>query len=203
MNSASRNPGGLVLASTSPFRRRMLEAAGLVFRAEAPGVDEAVLKRQLASAGPGEIAAALARAKALAVSKRLANALVVGADQVLALGEALLDKPPDVAAARRQLQALRGRRHHLHTAAALALDGEIVWQYADVAGLTVRPFSDAFLESYLLEAGPALCRIVGGYEIEGRGIQLLERIEGDHFAIIGLPLLPLLAELRHRGIIAS
>ena len=197
----------LVLASTSPFRRRMLQAAGLSFSAVAPEVDESVLKRELASARPpagaSDVAAALARAKALAVSARMPSALVIGADQVLALGDELFDKPGDRPSARDQLQRLRGRQHQLHTAAALAEGGDIVWSRIEVATLHMRAFSDAYLDDYLAEAGPSMFSTVGGYEIEGRGIQLFERVEGDHFTIIGLPLLPLLAELRDRGVIAT
>lgn len=197
----------LVLASTSAFRRRMLQAAGLSFSAVAPEVDESALKRELASARPpaaaSDVAAALARAKAQVVSARVPSALVIGADQVLALGDELLDKPGDLASARDQLQRLRGRQHQLHTAAALAEGGDIVWSRIEVATLRMRPFSDAYLDAYLAEAGPSVLSTVGSYEIEGRGIQLFERVEGDHFTIIGLPLLPLLAELRHRGVIAT
>jgi septum formation protein len=197
----------LVLASTSPFRRRMLEAAGLTFRAVGPDVDESILKRELAAAHPpagaSEVAATLARAKALEVSARLPSALVLGADQVLAQGGELFDKPGNATIARLQLQRLRGRQHQLHTAAVLAQGGEIVWSRTEIASLTMRAFSDAYLDNYLAEAGPTVCSTVGGYEIEGRGIQLFEHIEGDHFTIIGLPLLPLLAELRHRKIIAT
>jgi septum formation protein len=197
----------LVLASTSPFRRRMLEAAGLTFRAVGPDVDESILKRELAAARPpagaSEVAATLARAKALEVSARLPSALVLGADQVLAQGGELFDKPGNATIARLQLQRLRGRQHQLHTAAVLAQGGEIVWSRTEIASLTMRAFSDAYLDNYLAEAGPTVCSTVGGYEIEGRGIQLFEHIEGDHFTIIGLPLLPLLAELRHRKIIAT
>ena len=197
----------LVLASTSPFRRRMLQAAGLSFSAIAPEVDESVLKRELASARPpagaSDVAAALARAKALAVSARVPSALVIGADQVLALGDELFDKPGDRPSTRDQLQRLRGRQHQLHTAVVLAERGDIVWSRTEVATLRMRPFSDAYLDDYLAEAGPSVLNTVGGYEIEGRGIQLFERVEGDHFTIIGLPLLPLLAELRHRRVIAT
>ncbi len=185
----------------------MLEAAGLTFRAVSPDVDESILKRKLAAtrppAGASELATTLSRAKALEVSARLPSALVIGADQVLAQGSELFDKPGNATIARLQLQRLRGRQHQLHTAAALAQGGEIVWSRTEIASLTMRDFSDAYLDGYLAEAGPAVCRTVGGYEIEGRGIQLFEHIEGDHFTIIGLPLLPLLAELRHRKIIAA
>ena len=206
MREATDAPA-LILASTSPYRRRMLEAAGLAFAAVSPEVDEAVFKRNLASARPpagaSDIAAALARAKALAVSAHMPSALVIGADQVLALGSELFDKPGNLASGRQQLQRLRAKPHELHTAVALAEAGNIVWSHIGVATLHMREFSDAYLDAYLAGAGPAIFGTVGGYEVEGRGIQLFERIDGDHFTIIGLPLLPLLAELRKRGIIAT
>jgi septum formation protein len=185
----------------------MLQAAGLSFAAVAPEVDESALKGELAAANPpsgaSDVAAALARAKAQAVSARMPSALIIGADQVLALGDELFDKPGDAARAREQLQRLRGKPHQLHTAAALAEGGKIVWRRVEVATLYMRPFSDAYLDAYLAEAGPSIFGTVGGYEIEGRGIQLFERVEGDHFTIIGLPLLALLAELRKRGVIGT
>ena len=193
----------LVLASASPFRRRMLEAAGLSFEVAPADVDEAMLKRDLLGSGstPSAIAAALAAAKAEAVSARLPDALVIGADQVLALGQDLFSKPVGTPAAREQLLRLRGKSHQLHTAACLATGGKAVWTHVEIATLTMRPFSDAFLADYLRVAGDRVCHTVGAYEIEGLGIQLFERIEGSLFTIIGLPLLPLLAELRARGVI--
>ncbi len=193
----------LVLASASPFRRRMLEAAGLSFEVAPADVDEAVLKRDLLGSGstPSTIAASLAAAKADAVSARLPDALVIGADQVLALGPDLFSKPTGTPAAREQLLRLRGKSHQLHTAACLATGGKAVWTHVEIATLTMRPFSDAFLADYLRVAGDRVCHTVGAYEIEGLGIQLFERIEGSLFTIIGLPLLPLLAELRARGVI--
>ncbi|TMJ67841.1 MAG: septum formation inhibitor Maf [Alphaproteobacteria bacterium] len=193
----------LVLASASPFRRRMLEAAGLSFEVAPADVDEAALKRDLLGSGstPSTIAAALAAAKADAVSARLPDALVIGADQVLALGQDLFSKPVGTPAAREQLLRLRGKSHQLHTAACLATGGKAVWTHVEIATLTMRPFSDAFLADYLRVAGDRVCHTVGAYEIEGLGIQLFERIEGSLFTIIGLPLLPLLAELRARGVI--
>jgi septum formation protein len=193
----------LVLASASPFRRRMLEAAGLSFEVAPADVDEAMLKRDLLGSGstPSTIAAALAAAKAEAVSARLPDALVIGADQVLALGPDLFGKPVGTPAAREQLLRLRGKSHQLHTAACLATGGKVVWTHVEIATLTMRPFSDAFLADYLRVAGDRVCHTVGAYEIEGLGIQLFERIEGSLFTIIGLPLLPLLAELRARGVI--
>jgi septum formation protein len=195
----------LILGSGSPYRRKMLEAAGVSFRVVPADVDETALKRGLARRtprpSPAGVAEALARAKATAVSAAHPDALVIGADQVLALGDELFDKPGDLAVAREQLERLRGNTHRLVSAVALAEGGEIVWTYLDEAVMTMREFSAEFLERYIAQAGPELCRIVGAYEIEGPGIQLFERVEGDHFTIIGLPLLPLLAELRTRGVI--
>ena len=195
----------LILASGSPYRRSMLEAAGLSFHVVPADVDEAALKRGLAAQSPKPISAAvadaLARAKAQSVSARHPDATVIGADQVLALGDDLLDKPGDLAAARVQLERLRGKTHRLISAVVVAEAGKVLWTHVDEAVLTMRPFSREFLDRYLAEADPGLCQIVGAYEIEGPGIQLFERVEGDHFTIIGLPLLPLLAELRSRGVI--
>src|SRR5262249_11960373 len=157
---SSRKPGmpetsgrQVILASASPFRRRMLEAAGLRFEVVAADVDETVLKRRLASAepkpGPGAVAETLARAKAKAIGPSHPVALVIGADQVLALGGELFDKPADLTVARAQLERLRGRTHTLHSAAVLALDGKIVWTYVEEARLTMRNFSAEFLDAYL------------------------------------------------------
>jgi septum formation protein len=191
----------LVLASASRFRRRLLEEAGVPVRVVPAEVDEPALRRQLGGRDPAAIALALAEAKARCVSLQLREALVIGADQVLALGRDILGKPRDLAEARMQLAQLRGRSHTLPTAAALAQGGNIVWRHVETPALTMRSFSDVFLDRYLAACGPDICQVVGAYEIEGRGIQLFERIEGDIFTIIGLPLLPLLAELRRRGVI--
>jgi septum formation protein len=197
----------IVLASTSPFRRRMLEAAGLSCRAIAPDVDEARLKGEMAVAtenlSPNDVAAALALAKAVSVSARYPDSLVIAADQVLAHGEIMFDKPNDLAAARQRHWQLRGTTHRLHTAAVLAQGGKSLWTCIEIATLKMRAFSQAFLESYLAHVGEEVCRTVGGYEIEGRGIQLFERIEGDYFTIIGLPLLAVLDELRARGVMVT
>ncbi len=197
----------LILASGSPYRRKMLEAAGLSFLVVPAAVDETALKRKLAMVAPkpdpAAIADALARAKAEAVSIRHADAVVIGADQVLALGDELFDKPGDFAAARVQLERLRGKTHRLVSAVVLAQAGKVLWTHVGEAVLTMRSFSPAFLDDYLTKAGPGLCQIVGAYEIEGPGIQLFERVEGDHFTIIGLPLVPLLAGLRSHGAIAA
>ncbi len=193
----------VLLASASPYRRKMLQDAGLTFDVVAANVDEAALKRELAARSAGEIASALAQAKAEAVSRAHKDAMVIGADQILMVGDELLDKPGSAGAVRAQLARLRGRTHRLISAVTLARAGAALWTHVDEAKLTMRAFSDAFLDSYVAQAGERLAGIVGAYEIEGGGVQLFERVEGDHFTIIGLPLVPLLAELRARGVIAS
>lgn len=197
----------VILASASPFRRNMLEAAGVQFEAVPADIDEAALKRYLADTtprpGPTAVAEALARAKAEAVARNHPSAIVIGADQVLALGDELLDKPGSVSEARAQLERLRGRTHTLHSAAVLAQQGGIVWACVETAKLTMRQFSAEFLEAYLSRTGTAVCRTVGAYEIEGAGVQLFERVEGDHFTVLGLPLLPLLDWLRREGLLES
>ena len=199
------NAPRLVLASASPFRRRMLEAAGLGFTVVVPDVDEAAVKSKLLRSGASikDIAQGLAVAKAEDVSAHLPDALVIGADQVLACGAEMFNKPASVAEAREQLVRLRGKTHELHTAVALAASGKAVWTRLQTAALAMRPFSDAFLADYLARLGERVRRTVGAYEIEGPGIQLMEHIEGDMFTVIGLPLLALLSELRARGAVAT
>jgi len=197
----------IILASTSRARREMLAAAGVPFTVEAAEVDEPAIRRKLlagtAPARPREIAEALARAKAEDVSRRHKGALVIGGDQVLALGAELLTKAKDEAAARATLKKLKGRVHELHSAVVLAADGKILWTYTGTARLKLRDFSDAFLDEYLTRAGDRVGQSVGAYELEGLGVQLFETIEGDYFTILGLPLLPLLAELRAQGMIPA
>ncbi len=196
--------GGLVLASASPFRRRLLEAAGVAFTVVAAKVDEAAIKRgHGAGLTPAALADTLAAAKAEAVSRAYGNSLVIGSDQVAALGSRVFNKPADLAEARAHLEELRGKTHRLFTAVALAQNGNVVWRRTEIANLTMRAFSGEFLDWYLAEGGTRLCQMAGAYEIEGPGIQLFERIEGDHFTIVGLPLVPLLAELRKRGAITA
>ena len=199
------NASPLVLASASLFRRRMLEAAGLGFTVVVPDVDEAAVKSKLLRSGASikDIAQGLAVAKAEDVSAHLPDALVIGADQVLACGAEMFNKPASVAEAREQLVRLRGKTHELHTAVALAVSGKAVWTRLQTAALAMRPFSDAFLADYLARLGERVRRTVGAYEIEGPGIQLMEHIEGDMFTVIGLPLLALLSELRARGAVAT
>lgn len=193
----------LILASTSPYRKTMLTKAGLDFETMAPKVDEAAFKAGCPTRTGAELASALAAAKALEVSARHPDAMVIGADQVLDCEGRLFDKPKDRAEARRHLQSLRAKRHRLISAVALARGGRIVWQDAPVAELAMRNFSDDFLDAYLERMGEAATRTVGAYEIEGPGAQLFERVEGDLFTIMGLPLLPLLAALRREGAIRS
>jgi septum formation protein len=192
-----------VLASKSRSRAAVLAGAGVAFETEDSEVDEGALKAGLLAdgAGPREVAERLGEAKALAVSARRPDALVIGADQTLDLGGALYDKPADLAEARRHLTAMRGRGHALHGGVVAAERGEVVWRTTETSRLWMRAFSDAFLDGYLARGGEALLASVGAYQLEGEGAQLFERIEGDYFAILGLPLLPLLAFLRGRGAI--
>lgn len=194
----------LVLASNSAARRAMLRDAGVVHEAMGSGVDEDALKaHHLANgAGPAEIALFLAEAKAASVSK-LRPGLVLGADQTLDLGGALFDKAENLEEARRRLLTFRGRRHVLHSAAALARDGAVVWRFADQAQMIMRDFSGDFLDAYLAAEGQALLSSVGCYRLEGLGAQLFDRVQGDYFTVLGMPLWPLLEELRRQGILQS
>jgi septum formation protein len=193
----------LVLASKSAVRRLVLEGAGIPLEIVPADIDERGLEARAGMRSPGAIAALLAHEKARAVSVRLPDRLVLGADQTLALGEQSFSKPVDRAAARAQLMALRGRSHELHSAVSLLRDGAVIFEHCAVARLTMRAFSVDFLTAYMEAAGDAVLASVGCYQVEGRGIQLFERIEGDHFTIMGLPLLPLLEFLRREGSLAA
>ncbi|HYM33522.1 MAG TPA: Maf family protein [Candidatus Cybelea sp.] len=190
-----------VLASTSPTRRRLLEQAGVACSVEPPGIDEAAIKQALLNAetAADDAALALAEAKALAVSRRRPGWRVIGADQLLACEGRWFDKPAGRDGAKAQLRALRGRTHVLHSAVCAARDGTIAWRHVERAHMTMRDCSDRYLDDYLNAAGAAVCQSVGAYQLEGLGAQLFERVEGDYFAILGLPLLPLLAYLRRDG----
>ncbi|MCZ6603914.1 MAG: Maf family protein [Alphaproteobacteria bacterium] len=191
----------VILASASPSRAALLRAAGIAFRVQPAAVDEEEIKQSLRAEGApaGDIAVALAELKALRVSRAAGPALVIGADQIMVCDDIQFDKPPDLAAARDQLLALRGQTHALHTALAVASQNVVIWHHIDVARLTMRPFSDRFLDGYLADAGESILDSVGAYRLEGLGIQLFSRIDGEFFTILGLPILPLLAFLRgHR-----
>lgn len=182
----------------------MLKEAGIAFEVAASGVDEVAAKARLSIGGasPRQVAEYLAEAKAVAVSAA-PEALVVGADQALDLDGVLLDKAADLTEARARLERLRGRSHQLHTAAAIARDGEVIWRCTSSVTLTMRPFSDRFLDRYLACCAEAAVHSLGGYHLEGPGAQLFDRVEGDYFAVLGLPLIELLAALRDLGAIAA
>ena len=191
--------GPLVLASRSAVRRTLLEAAGVPVEVYPADIDERSLETGVPSATPAAVAALLARQKALVVAGLRPARLVLGADQVLALDAKLFTKPADRAAARTQLRALSGRTHELHSAIAFVRDGAVVFEHVGTARLTMRSFSDRFLDAYLDAIGSAATASVGAYQIEGPGLQLFERIEGDYFTVLGLPLLAALDFLRRYG----
>src|ERR1044072_761359 len=191
----------LVLASQSKVRRAMLEAAGIPVEARPAHLDERGIGQGVAG-GPAEVALTLAREKARTVAAMSESGTVVGCDQTLALGERRFDKPADRAAARAQLMTMRGKLHELHSAVAVCRNGSVTFTHVAVARLTMRDFSDHFLEAYLDAAGSAVTGSVGAYQLERTGIHLFDTIEGDHFTILGLPLLPLLGHLRETGALA-
>ena len=194
----------LVLASKSSVRRALLEAAGIPVEVEPARVDErAVESSKAVSAGAKDVALLLAREKALEVAGRKGKSIVLGADQTLAQGARRFSKPADALAAREQLQALAGKTHELHAAVALVRGGDVMFETVATARLTMRPLSEAFLDAYLAAAGDRVSASVGAYQLERAGVHLFERIEGDHFTILGLPLLPLLAYFRSAGLVVS
>jgi len=186
----------LVLASQSLTRQALLANAGIDFEAVAADLDERAVQQASGLLAPGDIAALLAREKALSVSSRQPGKYVIGADQTLAQGERLFSKPAGRPQAAEQLRALAGRSHELHSAVAVARDGQILFEAIAIAGMTMRRLGEAEIDVYLDQAGEAVTSSVGAYQLEGLGVHLFERIEGDHFTILGLPLLPLLAFLR-------
>ena len=175
----------------------LLANAGIEFEAVPADIDERAVQQASGFSAPGDIAALLGREKALFVSSRKPGRFVVGADQTLALGTRLFSKPAGRAQAAEQLRALSGQRHELHSAVAVARDGKILFEAMAIAGMTMRQLGEADIEAYLNEAGDAVTTSVGAYQLEGLGVHLFERIEGDHFTILGLPLLPLLDFLRN------
>jgi len=195
----------LVLASSSAARRALLEAAGLRFEARPAAVDEAAIKEaaQAERIPPADAALMLADAKAERIGRRDPEALVIGCDQLLVCDGTWFDKPVDPGGARRHLEALRGRSHDLVTAVVCHRHGARIWQHVAVPRLTMRDFGDAFLDAYLTAEAGHVTASVGAYRLEGPGIHLFSRIQGEHSAILGLPLLPLLAFLRQHGVLAG
>ena len=193
----------LILASKSAARRAMLDGAGVPFSVQVADVDEDAVKATYDPADAAGLAVELARVKALAVSRHDPEAWVLGADQTLAFAGGLVSKAPSLIAARTQLAAMRGRSHQLHSGAALARNGQVVWVGADTATMRMRDFSDAFLDAYLAAEGEALMGSVGSYRLEGMGAQLFEAVDGDYFTVLGLPLWPVLAELRRAGVLVA
>lgn len=191
----------IVLASGSKARAQVLAAAGVTFEVAVAGVDEGAVKAGLLAQGngPREVAEVLAELKAIKVSRHRPGALVIGADQTLDLAGALFDKAETMAEARERLQHLRGKTHKLHSAVVVALDGVAIWREVPAARLTMRPFTDAFLDAYLARADESLLGSVGCYRLEDEGVQLFSRIDGDYFTILGLPLMGLLDLLRRYG----
>lgn len=193
----------IILASASPFRLAMLRNAGIETEANPSRIDERAVEEAVGDAAisPENLAWILAEAKAEEVSERFPGALVIGSDQTLSLGDEVLHKAADMEEARRRLLRLSGRTHHLNSAVVLARDGKALWGHVSVANMTMRKLDPAYIGRYLSRVGDQVLRSVGVYQIEGEGIQLFDSIEGDHFTIVGMPLLPLVAELRRLGAI--
>jgi septum formation protein len=196
-----RGKDPLILASQSRARQMLLANAGISFDAVPADIDERSVQKNSGLSAPGEIASLLAREKALLVSSKNPGRYVVGADQTLALGNRLFSKPAGRAQAAEQLHLLAGHTHELHSAIAVARDTEIMFSDVVVAGMTMRRLDESGIEAYLDQAGQAVTTSVGAYQLEGLGVHLFERIEGDHFTILGLPLLPLLKFLRGEGLL--
>ncbi len=192
----------LVLASQSKARQMLLAKAGIAFESDPADIDERAVQVSSGLSAPGDVASLLAREKAFSVSNLRPTRYVIGADQTLALGPRIFNKPAGREQAADQLRALAGHRHELHAAIAVARVGKLLFEYVSVARMTMRPLRDADIESYLDAAGDAVTTSVGAYQLEGLGVHLFERIEGDHFTILGLPLLPLFAFLRSEHLLA-
>ncbi|MGE0501184.1 MAG: Maf-like protein [Rhizobiaceae bacterium] len=191
----------IILASGSPHRRAMLENAGLKPTVVRPEIDERAVEAPLLAArtSPEDVALILAEAKAVFVSKRNPDALVIGSDQTLSLGDRLFHKAPDPDAAGRNLLAMQGRTHHLNSAVVIARAGDVIWRHVESASMTMRTLSPAQIGRYLARVGDKALSSVGAYQIESQGIALFDKVDGDHFTIVGMPLLPLLGELRRLG----
>lgn len=195
-------PKPLILGSASPSRAALLKAAGLEFTTSPAEIDERAIREVLQKAGDAaaaDFAEVLARAKAEAVSEANPGAYVIGADQILAVGETVFEKPADMAHARRTLLSLQGQTHHLHAAVVLARSGTVHWSHVQTASLTMRALTPEDIGQYLGAAGEAVLSSVGAYQLEALGVRLFEKIEGDYFTILGVPLLPLLQQLNELG----
>ena len=193
----------LVLASNSQSRKALLNGAGLQFRAEPAQIDERAVEEAIAPSenAPDLVARRLAEAKAVDVSARNSGSFVIGSDQTLSLGDTIFHKPATMDEAAAHIRAFSGRTHHLNCGVAIARDGKILWSTTVVARMTMRPISEPFLQTYLKQAGEGILASVGAYQFEGAGVQLFEKIEGDFFTILGLPMLQLLQALRDQGAI--
>ena len=191
----------LLLASASPARGALLRNAGLAFEVMPARIDEAVLRAALTAEGarPRDVADCLAEQKALKISRRMPEALVIGSDQILDVAGEIFSKPETRQSARAQLERLRGMRHRLCCAAVVCQDGTALWRHVDEVRLSMRAFSDAYLDAYLDRNWPAIGGCVGGYQLEGEGVRLFAHIEGPYFSVLGLPLIPLLNYLALRG----
>ena len=196
-------PPELILASASPFRKTLLENAGIEFTVQASDLDERSVDGPLIQVNtePENIALVLAEAKAMNVSEGKPGALVIGSDQTLSLNGEIFHKPTDIKAARRHLSSLSGRIHRLSSAAVIVRDGEILWRHVATADLTMRTLAPGFIDRYLSRVGQKALSSVGAYQLEGEGIQLFRHIRGDYFTVIGLPVLPLLSALRDMEVI--
>ena len=197
-----RGKSPLILASQSRARQVLLANAGISFKSIPADIDERAVQQNSGLSAPADVAAVLAREKALWVSSHQPGRFVIAADQTLALGDRLFSKPAGRAQAAEQIRALAGRSHELHSAVAVACDGAILFETVTIARMTMRTLGEAELAAYLDEAGAAVTSSVGAYQLEGLGVHLFDRIEGDHFTILGLPLLPLLAFLRSEHLLA-
>ena len=195
---ADTNASKIVLASASISRASLLKHAGVHFEAIPSHCDEDAIKNEMKGRGAtaDQVAERLAMTKAETIAIDYPNHFVIGADQMLACGGVWYDKPADIDAARGHLKSLRGKTHHLVSATVILLGEKCVWHYEDISNLTMRDFSDDFIEVYLNQAGEKVCRSVGAYQLEGLGAQLFSAVEGDYFSILGLPLLPMMAFLR-------
>jgi len=202
INSLDKNTP-IILASNSRFRAELLNNAGIKFSQQAAQIDERAIEEPLQKSqlDASDIAQVLAEAKAQEVSHRFKNALIIGCDQTLSLGDKMFHKPADMKGARQHLLAFSGNTHQLNSSIALVINEQTVWRHVSTADMTMRKLTPEFIGRYLARAGGDVLMSVGAYQLEGEGINLFEKIQGDYFTIIGLPLLPLLAELRNLEII--